>query len=165
MDYNVKSCVNSGIYNDLYEIASSDVYFNKFKSSTVLIAGAYGFLGYYLTLSLLLRNDLYSDNCKVIALVRDRKKAEQRFGKLLQRDDLTLCVQDVTEPIKAEHADYVIHAAGCASPERFKSDPSGTADANLLGTSNLLEFEVPLDSRKKVPVIARHPYFNFIRKW
>ena len=140
MDFNVKSCVNSGIYNDLYEIASSDVYFNKFKSSTVLIAGAYGFLGYYLTLSLLLRNDLYSDNCKVIALVRDRKKAEQRFGKLLQRDDLTLCVQDVTEPIKAEHADYVIHAAGCASPERFKSDPSGTADANLLGTSNLLEF-------------------------
>ena len=140
MDYNVKSCVNSGIYNDLYEIASSDVDFNKFKDSSVLIAGAYGFLGYYLTASLLLRNDLYSDNCKVIALVRDRKKAEQRFGKLLRRDDLTLCVQDVTEPIKAEHADYVIHAAGCASAESFKSDPSGTADANLSGTSNLLEF-------------------------
>ena len=158
MDYDVKSCVKSGVYDDLYEIASSDVDFKSFKDSSVLIAGAYGFLGYYLTLSLLLRNDLYSDNCKVIALVRDRKKAEQRFGKLLQRGDLKLCVQDVTEPIKAEHADYIIHAAGYASPERFRSDPSGTADVNLSGTSNLLEFAKAGKSRAALIISSLKVY-------
>ena len=151
MDCNVKSCVKSGVYKDLCEIASSDVDFEKLKGSTVLITGACGFLGYYLTAALLLRNDLYSDNCKITALVRDREKAEKRFGKLLERDDLTLCVQDVTSPLKAESADYVIHAAGYASAYHFKTDPVGTADANLSGTSNVLEFA--RQSRSKAVLI------------
>lgn len=158
MDFNVKSCVKSGIYNDLYEIASSNVDFTKLKGSTVLITGAYGFLGYYLTAALLLRNDLYSDNCKVIALVRDKQKAEQRFGRLLERGDFTLCVQDVTDPIQAQRADYVIHAAGYASAAHFKSDPAGTADANLSGTSNVLKFAKKSKSKSALIISSLKVY-------
>ncbi len=161
MDFNVKSCVKSGVYNDLYEIASSDVDFSKLKGSTVLVTGAYGFLGFYLTASLLLRNDLYSDNCKVIALVRNKEKAEQRFGRLLQRDDFTLCVKDVTKPIQAEHADFIIHAAGHADALHFKTDPAGTANANLSGTSNVLEF-ARLSKSKSVLIISSLKIYGVI---
>ena len=50
-------------------------------------------------------------------------------------------------------------------PNRRYNLPKGQTFLQASSGSNLLEFEVPLDSRKKVPVIARHPYFNFIRKW
>lgn len=135
MDYKVKACVGDGVYRDLTEMAQSGADFAKMKDATVLITGAGGFIGFYLTAALLLRNDLYGDNIRVLALVRSRERAEKKFGRLLQRPDLTLCVQDVTAPIQAERADYVIHAASQASNIQFETDPVGTINANLTGLS------------------------------
>ena len=140
MEFKVQDCVKAGIYSDLLEIASSNVDFDKLKNASVLITGAGGFIGFYLTASLLLRNDLHGDGIRVTALVRNRERAEKKFGKLLLRGDLTLCVQDVTEPIGADSADFIIHAASQASNIQFETDPVGTINANLSGTSNVLQF-------------------------
>lgn len=140
MAFKVQDCVNAGVFADLQEIACSNVDFDKMKNAVVLITGAGGFIGYYLTAALLLRNDLFGDGIRVIALVRNREKAEKKFGKLLEREDLSLCVQDVTQPIAAEHADFVIHAASQASNIQFETDPVGTISANLSGTANVLNF-------------------------
>lgn len=140
MDYKVKQCVSEGVYADLAEIASAHPSLNALKNASVLITGAGGFIGFYLTAALLLRNDLYGDGITVTALVRSRQRAEQKFGDLLRRGDLTLCVQDVTEPIRAPRADYLIHAASQASNIQFETDPVGTINANLTGTANVLAF-------------------------
>ena len=140
MAFNVQDCVTAGVYRDLSEIASSSIDFSRLKNSTVLITGAGGFIGFYLTAALLLRNDEHGDDIRVQALVRNRERAEKKFGKLLERDDLTLCVQDVTQPIEAAPADFIIHAASQASNIQFETDPVGTISANLSGTANVLDF-------------------------
>lgn len=140
MDCNVENNVKKAVYSDIFEITSADLSWNKFKDKTVLITGAGGFIGYYLVLTFLLRNDLHNDNTKVIALVRNAQRAKEKFGSLLERDDITLCVQDVSDKIKAEKSDFVIHAASQASNIQFENDPVGTINANLTGTANVLDF-------------------------
>lgn len=140
MDYKVEECVKQSVYSDLYEIAVSGADFGKLKNAAVLITGAGGFIGYYLAASLLLRNDLYGDNITVLALVRNEQKARAKFGKLTERPDFKLCVQDVTEEIRAPRADFIIHAASQASNIQFETDPVGTINANLSGTANVLEY-------------------------
>ena len=115
MDYKVKDYVKKSIYTNLEDIANAPISWDKLRGKTLLLTGAGGFIGYYMTCGILLRNDLYGDNIKVLALERFGDFAKKKFGKLLDRDDVELIVQDITEPIKAERADFVIHAASQAS--------------------------------------------------
>ena len=64
MDYKIKSNVNRFVYNDAYEITQTDIPWDNFNDKTILITGASGFIAYYLSISLLLRNDLYNQNIK-----------------------------------------------------------------------------------------------------
>lgn len=140
MEYRVEDCVKKSVYTDLLAIAQTEPGRSRMRGSTVTVTGAAGFIGYYLCASLLLRNDLYGDGIRVIALVRNESKARDKFGSLLLRDDISLCVQDVSQPIRADKADYVIHAASQASNIQFETDPVGTINANLLGTASVLEY-------------------------
>lgn len=146
MDCKVENNVKKTVYSDICEITSADLAWEKFKGKSVLITGAGGFIGYYLVLALLARNDLYSDDIKVTALVRNEERARAKYGKLLDRDDISLCVQDVSDKIKSEKADFVIHAASQASNIQFENDPVGTINANLIGTANILDFAKECDS-------------------
>ncbi len=140
MDYKVIDHVKKSIYTNLEDIANAPISWDKLRGKTLLLTGAGGFIGYYMTCGLLLRNDLYGDNFKVLALERFGDFARAKFGKLLDRDDVTLIEQDITVPIEAERADFVIHAASQASNIEFERDPVGTISANLSGTQNALDF-------------------------
>lgn len=158
MEFKVQDCVTKQVYADLLEIASADAAFAQLKNTTVLITGAAGFIGYYLTAALLLRNDLYGDSITVLALVRNREKAEAKLGDLQFRDDLRFCVQDVTAPIHAPRADYIIHAASQASNIQFETDPVGTINANLTGTANVLHFARECAARATLVVSSLKVY-------
>ena len=152
----VKECVKKSVYSDLLEIAGSDL--GMLENSTVLVTGAGGFIGFYLCASLLTHNDLNNSGIKVIALIRNEERARQKYGELLKRGDITLCVQDVTEPIKAEKADFVIHAASQASNIQFETDPVGTINANLSGTINVLEYAKKSQSKAVLLVSSLKVY-------
>ncbi len=161
MDCKVKESVIDSVYSDALEIAQADfIEWKKLKNRSVLITGAKGFIGSYLVLALLIRNDLYADNIRINALVRERKSAEKKFGELLSRDDLTLCVQDVSEPIECGRADYVIHAASQASNIQFETDPVGTISANLTGTLRVLDFALRSESKSVLVISSLKVYGN-----
>ncbi|MFR5131924.1 MAG: 2-C-methyl-D-erythritol 4-phosphate cytidylyltransferase [Terrisporobacter sp.] len=80
---------------DVYEITRTEIPWKDFNNKTILITGAGGFIGYYLTASLLLRNDLHNQNIKVLGMVRNEENAKLKYGSLLNRNDFELVVQDV----------------------------------------------------------------------
>lgn len=141
MDFNVKNCLHPFIYEDIKNISEcTAINFERFNNKTVFVTGGNGFIAFYIICSLLIRNDLYGANTKVIALVRNGHHAEQKYGKLLERNDIELLIQNVCMPINCERADFVIHAASQASAYYFENDPVGTIDANLSGTANVLDY-------------------------
>lgn len=127
--------MNKIINEDIKEILSEDLPFRNLKGKTVLISGANGFIPSYIVNTLLSLN-----NVNVIAVVRNKERAEKKFAHLLNNPNLKILVHDVSEPFNCdEKIDIIIHAASQASPKYYGSDPVGTLKANTIGTYNLLE--------------------------
>lgn len=129
------------IAEDLQMLLASNLPWERFAGKTVLITGAMGLVASYLVDALLYRNEVSdTEPCLVLALVRERKRAEKHFANHLGRSDLELLVQDVITPLPPEtKSDFIIHAAGNATPKKFGRDPIGTYKAAVIGTHNLLE--------------------------
>jgi nucleoside-diphosphate-sugar epimerase len=108
-----------------------------FRNKTVLISGAAGFLPAYLVEVFMHMSALY--NIKVIALIRNITKAQNRFAHWINDPRLMLVQQDVSIPFSLkEKINFIIHAASQASPKYYGIDPVGTLNANVLGTINLI---------------------------
>jgi len=131
---------NSIIKEDLESIYKADINWSRFAGKTVLITGANGFLPAYLVETLLYVSDCFLDKkIKVIGLVRNIEKAKKRFADYLSNTNLIFIEQDVVEKIQLDvNIHFIIHAASQASPKYYGTDPVGTLNANVLGTSNLL---------------------------
>ena len=146
--------MNPIILEDLIDITSRGLPFGELRGKTVLISGANGFLPAYMVETLLHFNEIASQDSnrskptRLIALARNAQKAQQRFAHYLGRPDLELLIQDVCDPIHVPGpVDYVIHAAGQASPKYYGADPAGTLAASTLGTHRLLELAREKNSR------------------
>jgi nucleoside-diphosphate-sugar epimerase len=128
------------IQEDLAAIVRAPLPWEDFAGATILVTGAAGFLPAYMVETLLFLNDsVLTKPARVIALVRNVERARERFAAHLDRSDLEIVVQNVSEPLTFEEPfDYVVHAASQASPVYYRTDPVGTLSANVLGTYHLL---------------------------
>jgi len=155
----VKDYVSGNVYKDIQVILEADIPWDKLEGQSILITGAGGFISYYLVLALLARNDVSGSGIKVLGIVRNMKRAREKYGSLLDRDDFILYEQDVCEDFAlAENADYVIHAASQASAWHFENDPVGTINANLTGTVKALEFAKACKSKATLLVSSLKVY-------
>lgn len=129
------------IKEDALQIASSNyVDWRKLRGKTVLIAGANGYVPQFFVHGLLKRNEIRGDGIKVIALCRDRQKAEERFGAYFKREDFQLLQQDVCAPIDINRKpDFIIHAASPAGIKVTMEHPEKVFRANVTGCENLLK--------------------------
>jgi len=132
---------NRIIKEDIQRILAAPLNWAKFSKKTVLISGANGFLPAYMVETLLTLNELNPDyNVNVIALVRNKKKAQERFSDYSSNTQLSFLIQDVASQINTDQKiDFIIHAASQASPRYYGTDPVGTLSANVSGTLNLLK--------------------------
>ncbi len=137
----VESNIKGQLFDDIKEVAETDMDWSQLEGKTVLITGASGFISFHLVAALLLRNDMYNSNITVMGMIRSLDRALKKYGNLAEREDLILEEQDVCTPFDLLlPADYVIHAASQASNWHFENDPVGTIRANLVGTDNALEY-------------------------
>lgn len=112
-----------------------------FANANILITGANGFLPAYMAKTLLNLNTtlLKHSPCRVLALVRNYKHAREVFAPYLDRQDLVLITQDVSESLSLPYPiHYIIHAASPASPRFYKDAPLSVIYPNVLGTINML---------------------------
>jgi len=125
---------------DLRKITSSGLPWDRFFGKRILISGASGLVPSYLLETLLYLNETAHAGIHTIALVRNKQRALHRLGHLEPRADLTFVVQDVCQPYSGSRdVDFVIHAAGQASPKFYGNDPAGTFTVNVIGTWRMLE--------------------------
>ncbi len=134
--------MNSILKRDILSVAeSADVPWDKLYGKTLLITGATGFIGSFMIYALI--NHALNNNkqINIIALVRNRQKAESMFADYLTSGMISFCEQDVCEKITLDtRADYIVHCASNAAPKEYSAYPVETMKTNFYGTLNLLEY-------------------------
>ena len=129
---------NTIVTQDLAEITAEDLPWERLRNARVLVTGASGILASYVVETLLYLNETRHMGIHILAVQRDLKKAQRRFAHD-ESHALTLLQQDVRAPLSIDGTlDYIIHAAGQASPKFYGSDPIGTIEGHILGTRNVL---------------------------
>ena len=113
-----------------------------FSGRTFLISGGAGFLGSYFVSTLLYLNKTFLKKpCKVIALDNFITGTRQNVLADIKDPNFTFIEHDVRNSVSARiKADYVIHAAGLASPFYYRKFPLETIEVAVNGTKNFLEF-------------------------
>lgn len=126
---------------DINNIAAADfIPWKKLSGKTVLITGATGLIGRTLVYGLHRANKIHGINVRVLALVRDRARAEERFNEILSDGMLTLVVGNVENmPVISESVDYIVHGASQTASREFVNHPVETLQTTLNGTMNLLQ--------------------------
>ena len=100
--------MNKIIYEDLENIKNREIPWKKLRNKTVLITGAYGMCASYVTYMLIHLNEEYQFGIQIIALVRSREKAEQRFGEYIARDYFVLRTDSLDDPLTIdENIDFI----------------------------------------------------------
>lgn len=135
--------MNKIVKEDLLTIISQDLPWEKLSGCKILVTGAGGFLGGYLTRTLLMLNDanIVDEPIHVVAAVRNISDGKQRLSDISDQPSLDLVACDLSQAneIKIEDCNYIFHAASIASPRYYGEDPIGTIGPNVIGTSILLK--------------------------
>jgi nucleoside-diphosphate-sugar epimerase len=120
--------------------------FGEMAGGRLLITGGGGFLGYYLVQSVLHWNDTRGPSKAIKVAVYDNyaRGVPEWLEGLKGRPDLELRRQDMIEPLPKDigHFDWIIHAAGIASPIYYRAQPLKCIDANINGLRNLLDYSL-----------------------
>src|SRR5690348_11720951 len=120
--------------------------FGKMAGGRLLITGGGGFLGYYLVQSALRWNERASADRRIHVTVFDNymRGVPQWLEGLRGNPQLTLVRQDMIQPLPRDmqHFDWIIHAAGIASPMYYRAQPVKCMDANINGLRNLLDYAI-----------------------
>ncbi len=128
------------LQQDTEKIISADfIDWDRFKGKTLLITGATGLIGYTVVNALLCANKTKNLNLTVLALVRSKSRAEERFAEYAGDESLQFIVGSVEElPEIIGSVDFIIHGASQTASKMMVEQPVETILTAVLGTKNLL---------------------------
>jgi UDP-glucuronate decarboxylase len=131
------------VEDDLERIAqrTSDE-LRKLDGTSVLLLGGAGFLGYYLTQSIVHWNRRHAREPIELAVVDNWVRGVPAWMEAIRSaPGVRVVTGDVTAPLPDEVGtpDWVIHAASIASPIFYRQHPLETMDANVGGLRRLLD--------------------------
>ncbi len=135
--------INDLVDQDLYMILDglgNDVF--ALEGKTVLITGGSGFLGSYMVAFMqFLNRTIFERPCKVVSM--DNHIVGQRKNNLVREitdPNISFLEHNVCLPFDIDQpVDYVISAAGVASPPYYKKFPIETIEGTIFGIKNVLD--------------------------
>ena len=129
------------LYNSLLvQTISENLEWSRLRGARVMITGAAGLIGSFLTDLMMARNEHHSGQISVAACVRDLDAANKRFSVYSENPNFQLVQYDITKPFSgADGYDLILHTASNASPAQFSKDPVGTLTGLVEGAKNVLD--------------------------
>lgn len=138
----VSGRLDSRLYlEELDSVCLQDLPWGDLSGKSVVISGATGMIGSFLTDVLMRKDELDGLGCRVLALGRREEKARKRLPYFCD-PHFSFEELDISNPgeMPNEHADFVLHLASATHPRAYASDPIGTIEGNVFGLSNLLRY-------------------------
>ena len=134
--------MNNIIEKDIANIISRlDAHIEKFNNKNILLAGGGGFLGFYFTKFFQEIKRKKDINTKV-TFIDNFVSSSKSF---ISNDTSSGSFEFINEDICSENIlnlnhkfDYIIHAAGIASPFYYRQKPLETLEVSITGSKNLL---------------------------
>lgn len=136
---------------DLTYIANSTLPFEELYNKTILVTGATGLVGSMAVKALLRMNEVKDAGIRVLAFVRNQKKAEAMYEEF-QTEDLIYVAGTLDRPLSDEAVslsngetlektaiDYIIHGASPTASKYFVSYPVETIMTAVNGTKYILD--------------------------
>lgn len=155
---NIAQIKDSVLREDLEWLSKCSIPFEELKGCTIIVTGATGLVGSQTVRALSFVNDTHDLGMRIIASVRDRKKAEQIFGN----DDIEYLIGDVTKPLSVDgKVDHIIHAASITSSKTMVSKPVETIETAVEGTRNLLELAKEKNVKSFLYISSMEVYGSF----
>ena len=146
----------SAIIEEDLNYIHSCVDMKKFEGKTLMISGATGLIGKTIINSLISWNKKSSRSIKIVAVVRNEKKAKMLFG---EKDYLTYVVGDITNVEFPDiDVDYIIHAASNTDSFSFGNHPINIINTAYKGTENLLKFSADKKIKRFVYLSSMEVY-------
>lgn len=130
------------IQDDIQKItASIRIYSRSLSGKTIVVTGGLGFIGKYITGTFIYLNDhVLKKPCKLIIIDNHITSLKNNAELFSDKKNITYLEHDVARPIKLHgKIDYIIHAAGIASPFHYQKYPLETVDVAVNGTRNMLD--------------------------
>ena len=152
---------NDKYIEDIRYVARLDVPWERLHNKNLMLSGATGLIGSFLTDVILEKNTMDDLNCTIYALGRNEEKAKHRFSKWVNDSHLNFIQYDVKKPLEAENlgtVDYILHLASNTHPMLYSTDPIGTITTNIVGLQNLLEYSVKHDTLRFVFASSNEVY-------
>lgn len=129
------------IMEEMKDIFHRDIEWDMLDNSRVLITGAYGMLASYIVFFLYYLCKYKKMNIQILIQGRNKDKAREKFGNLLDKDYVEYTSMDITQEFHYDNPiDYIIHAAGIANPRLYATNPVEVIEPNIIGTYNLLNY-------------------------
>ena len=115
---------------------------DKFQNKNILLAGGGGFLGYYFTIffdQLAKKKQIQCNLTLIDNFVSSSKNFafKNDLNEKITFENLDICKENNLN--FDNKFDYIIHAAGIASPIYYRKKPIETLDVSISGSKNLLE--------------------------
>lgn len=133
---------------------------DELAGKSILITGATGLVCSAVVDILFRYNDSHEKKIKIMAAGRQYKSMYGRFQKMMDRDDFVFVPYDAanTNNHLEDHADYIIHGAGNASPNMIVKEPVETMLGNFLGLKYLLDYAKAQGTKRVLYISSSEVY-------
>ncbi len=144
---------------DIQIILNNPIDWETFRNSTILVTGATGRLGMYITEALNKADIDLNLNLRIIALARSEEKLKAVFGESLNLPNIFTRIQKIEDSLEIDGSiDFIFHTAGAASPKDFTVNPVDTLWGHVKGTRNVMELARQKGTKKVLYVSTVEVY-------